>query len=93
MYNGKIIIDCGGLDIRPTTGETQKIPGLFAKLLSALSKNVDILLTGCLYGLETPLAPFSALVCQASNKVIFVIVSKIQIEVSNDDTVTIDEVM
>lgn len=92
MYNGKLIIDCGGLDIK-STEDTQKISGLFAKLLSALSKNVDILLSGCLYGLDMPLAPFNALVCQATSSEIFVIVSKIQIEVFKDDTVKIEEVI
>lgn len=88
MYNGKLIIDCKGLDLTETT-DTQTITGLYAKLASALTKDVDVLLKGCVYGTGKAVAPVNALVYRAASDSIIAIVSTIKITVSDANVVVI----
>ena len=86
MSNGYIMIDCQSLNL--LAGESQTIPGLYARCIEAIDTGKPIIAVNCEYGEDVPMTPISVMAIIEAGIVIFT-ASIWQIRVASDDTVTI----
>lgn len=89
MYNGIQTIDCNGLDL--LKGDTpQTITGLYKKVQDAMTKNVEIIATNCIWGTGKPITPISVFAIQIASDTIICTASTLQIVISAQDVVVIE---
>lgn len=88
MLAGVQYIDCAGLNL--LGGSTpQTKTGLYAKLRSAMDKDIAIVAKNCIYGTGHPMTPIAIFAQQEDAHTIIATASILQIVVTDEDSVTI----
>ena len=88
---GYIMVDCTGLDlIKGSTPQT--IEGLYQKVQDAMATGKEIVAINCKWG-ELDVTPISVFAIQIETDAVYCTSSTLQIVVSDDDTVVINNMV